>query len=137
MQLIQNEFDEEKISRKIYNQRIRVLSILTKVYLMGIYEWKVTLVPKSRIVTEFDEIFNNHLNSRVLSRRSLDFERKVLFEFSYYLIGEGIDSSNDILPKYIIDFIKLKSISYLYKGSALLNLLSMIYDRSDGEAKLL
>jgi len=115
MELIQNEFDEEKISRKIYNQRIRALSILTEVYLTGIYEWKVNLVPKSRIVTKFDKTLNDHLNSRILSERSLDFERKVLFEFSYYLIEKGIDAPNDILPKHIINFIKLKSISY--KGS--------------------
>ena len=44
MELIQYEFDEEKISRKIYNQRIRVLSILTEIYLTGIYEWKVTII---------------------------------------------------------------------------------------------
>lgn len=115
MKLIKNEFDEEKISRKIYNQRIRALSILTETYLMGVYEWKVTLIPKSWIVTKFDETLNNHLNSRVLSERCLDFERKVLFEFSYYLVEKGVDSPKDILPKYIIDFLRLKQISC--KGS--------------------
>lgn len=115
MKLIKNEFDEEKISRKIYNQRIRALSILTETYLMGVYEWKVTLIPKSWIVTKFDETLNNHLNSRVLSDRCLDFERKVLFEFSYYLVEKGVDSPKDILPKYIIDFLRLKQISC--KGS--------------------
>lgn len=49
--------------------------------------------------------------SRVLSKRSLDFERKVLFEFSYYLIEDSVDFPNDILTKHIISFIKLKSIS--------------------------
>lgn len=115
IELIQNELDEEKISRKIYNQRIRALSILTETYLMAVYEWKVTLIPKSRIVTIFDETLNNHLNSRVLSERCLDFERKVLFEFSYYLIEKGVDSPKDIVPKYIIDFLRLKQISS--KGS--------------------
>lgn len=115
MEFIQNQFDEEKISRKIYNQRIRALSILTETYLMGVYEWKVTLIPKSRLVTIFDNTLNNHLNSRVLSERCLDFERKVLFEFSYYLIEKGVDSPKDIVPKYIIDFLRLKQISC--KGS--------------------
>ncbi len=115
LELIQNEFDEEKISKKIYNQRIRALSILTEIYLTGIYKWKVTVVPKSKIVTKFDETLNIHLNSRVLSKRSLDFERKELFDFAFYLMKKGIDYPKDIIPKHIIGFIKLKSISC--KGS--------------------
>lgn len=108
--MIQSDYDLGLISRKIYNARIRCLDILRKVNSTGVYEWEIIVSQLPRSETKFDASIIDYLAKRKLTKRPFELERKILFEFADFLIENNIEFPNEISPKYVLMFIKFKSI---------------------------